>query len=1364
MRPLVSAWELRVRTLFPDVDVMHLGLGLSSPSSLLHSTFSCITRIKLDESIRALRSLLHGRSRQDMRNRMNLRVAKIEQLRIEKKLGKVIRLLGDKEYTSLDLSTLRGEDGETQTTPSTVADVLDKFFGNWFAVPDKLDPAALEIERSPALWKELAHPPPNIQEAMDSPGGYIPPIHEDSKIPKYLQDGLRRACRSKATPALRDDMQALLAEAYTLEEFKASIKHLSKDKAPGPSMVNSNMIKAWDDGMVMYMHSMMQALWEAKKIPVWFKDHILSPLPKIPGNTELKNMRPISLFEIIRKIWTGMVVTRIQRVWTNHNILHSSQHGFRWKQGTDTALLRILDALEDARENNTEVRLTLWDLRRAFDSVSRNFLRMAWTRLGVPDDCVTWLTGLDEGGKTYVSSPHLFNNLEPRTMEEMLATDDHFIANQEQGFTAIRGVGQGDSSGPLCWIAVFDILLCWTGPGDEATHPPENPPEETGEPVNRAGDMDRGYEPTPMASDHRAAYADDLADCVYSLEAQRRQALWVSAFCAATGLEISVGKIVTVILNAPHSQPGDAVETMTIYDSQWQPHEIDIEHTTKLVKYLGVEISMDGKDDEAYQWAVSRLSQAIRALDLRKGDGESKMQVLRFSILPKILYRASKANWRLSRYQELDRIMAQGVRKFMGKWNSYSTELIFLPVKQGGIGVPRISDLAQEYKWSSLQRALTLGGAPGRAARGLIERAARRSDITLVEGQPFQIPSPNKKTPGHCFIDSLLEWAHTAGLTLQTKMFRGKDRESPGLKRSGVLQDAILRKLGISPAEFAANTDLRTRINGIFTDGSFKLANLTVDSLLVPMGELRRQGEGGAAIVLMGTPNHWRTAPLRVLRIVPATVADEMDAFTAELIGITLGTRMAEGLPHYVTLYSDCKAAIARGMEALCPEARAMGHLRNGPMFGVLRNQASVAERLIKWIKAHPERRMKQKEFGYEEWGSFLADAAAEGNWDVIRKEAPHAWTTTVVLEDIMDEILPEGEWHWRDESGRLALNDIGSRVRRSRGDTYKKARDDKRTADGRPPFWQLAASELAAYCDPTKHDKSFRARFANTNVIFDTIPDGRKQALGKKTRLEKEAVEKCPICEQKDSQWHRLFICDRPEFKDIREKAHKLQLDEVTKIKGTLAPGESWIDEFASATVRVSWNNPCEPERLWTGNWDSDTIWRITRDNGNRPITTAQLMSLRKIIRKLTIPLRLAGQEINSARALLLNPEKHWDKRPKKSRLPRRHRTKQRKTRQRDKSNQQLIDQYTVILPPILRRRKEHARKAVATLRTWYRQKYLTNYFRPKRGLETLTHYRNVRQKCRDPQNEAVVNGRIRHEMSYVHIHNMLPDTDDNP
>jgi hypothetical protein len=98
-------------------------------------------------------------------------VAKIEHLRIEKKLGKVIRLFGDDEYTSLDLSSLREEDENTCTTPTGVANILEKFFGNWFWDPDNLDPAGLAIEKNPVLWQEVAHPPPDMQKAMVSPDG-----------------------------------------------------------------------------------------------------------------------------------------------------------------------------------------------------------------------------------------------------------------------------------------------------------------------------------------------------------------------------------------------------------------------------------------------------------------------------------------------------------------------------------------------------------------------------------------------------------------------------------------------------------------------------------------------------------------------------------------------------------------------------------------------------------------------------------------------------------------------------------------------------------------------------------------------------------------------------------------------------------------------------------------------------------------------------------------------------------------------------------------------------------------------------------------------------------------------------------------
>ncbi len=91
-------------------------------------------------------------------------------------------------------------------------------------------------------------------------------------------------------------------------------------------------------------------------------------LPKEPGVHDLYKMRPIALFEVIRKMWAGMVASRVQRVWHKHGLLNSNQHGFRMQHGTLSAILKALNHLELAG-GTAPTHLTFWDTRRAFDSV-----------------------------------------------------------------------------------------------------------------------------------------------------------------------------------------------------------------------------------------------------------------------------------------------------------------------------------------------------------------------------------------------------------------------------------------------------------------------------------------------------------------------------------------------------------------------------------------------------------------------------------------------------------------------------------------------------------------------------------------------------------------------------------------------------------------------------------------------------------------------------------------------------------------------------------------------------------------------------------------------------------------------------------
>ncbi len=63
-------------------------------------------------------------------------------------------------------------------------------------------------------------------------------------------------------------------------------------------------------------------MWQHKTVPAWWQDRLITLLPKEPGIHDLSKIRPISLFEVIRKMWASMVSRRVQHVWQDFNILH----------------------------------------------------------------------------------------------------------------------------------------------------------------------------------------------------------------------------------------------------------------------------------------------------------------------------------------------------------------------------------------------------------------------------------------------------------------------------------------------------------------------------------------------------------------------------------------------------------------------------------------------------------------------------------------------------------------------------------------------------------------------------------------------------------------------------------------------------------------------------------------------------------------------------------------------------------------------------------------------------------------------------------------------------------------------------------
>eukprot|EP01036_Dinobryon_divergens_P061916 gene61916-biopygen33085 len=168
--------------------------------------------------------------------------------------------------------------------------------------------------------------------------------------------------------------------------------------------------------------------------------------------------------------------------------------GFTNKMSTMTATLQYINALEDARESGQPIHRSSWDMSKAFDTVSKPAMMIAWLRLGVPEQIATWLVGLDMDGVTIVRTPNAFK--------------------------AELGTGQGDVSSPMCWNALFDILLVMLEQSDQTPYYCRG----------ATGNMYKSGE---------TAFADDMESTSATNSGMQDKANVVSAFCLIFGLRIS---------------------------------------------------------------------------------------------------------------------------------------------------------------------------------------------------------------------------------------------------------------------------------------------------------------------------------------------------------------------------------------------------------------------------------------------------------------------------------------------------------------------------------------------------------------------------------------------------------------------------------------------------------------------------------------------------------------------------------------------------------------------------------------------------------------------------------------------------------
>jgi hypothetical protein len=183
-------------------------------------------------------------------------------------------------------------------------------------------------------------------------------------------------------------------------------------------------------------------MWEHKHVPQSWQNRTLVTVKKTLSSTQLTEMRPIMLLELLRKEFLSLIYDRIDKLLRTNGMFHPSQKGGLARTSTEDAILAIKNAIESAWQEGTPLYLLAFDKTKAFDSPARLFAALAWERLGLPRAVARYLIDVD-----------ITNKVTPKTVHSILHPDD------AESFHAISGCPQGDSISCRSYIALEDIIL-----------------------------------------------------------------------------------------------------------------------------------------------------------------------------------------------------------------------------------------------------------------------------------------------------------------------------------------------------------------------------------------------------------------------------------------------------------------------------------------------------------------------------------------------------------------------------------------------------------------------------------------------------------------------------------------------------------------------------------------------------------------------------------------------------------------------------------------------------------------------------------------------------------------------------------------
>lgn len=198
-----------------------------------------------------------------------------------------------------------------------------------------------------------------------------------------------------AEPFIED---SFLNKKFDKYELRQVLKSAKNNKAPGFDRIPYEFYKYAPDKLIDAILNMFNLIFDRAEVPSSFKKSIVYPLHKKGNINEVGNYRGICFMDTIAKLFTGLILNRLEKWVGDKNILDECQAGFRKGYSTVDNIFNLMSMINlRLSKKRSKLYCFFVDFSAAFDRIDRKSMFYKLYCLGISTKIVRVLQNLYNG-------------------------------------------------------------------------------------------------------------------------------------------------------------------------------------------------------------------------------------------------------------------------------------------------------------------------------------------------------------------------------------------------------------------------------------------------------------------------------------------------------------------------------------------------------------------------------------------------------------------------------------------------------------------------------------------------------------------------------------------------------------------------------------------------------------------------------------------------------------------------------------------------------------------------------------------------------------------------------------------------------